>query len=203
MHDQLIEKRLAHDQLIEKLLCTVTVPPLNGGTWAARNRAATQPPTDVPANGGPSTLAVVAFPLGANVTETRPEPVGPSGFLQPDAALAAELSADIAAARSNGAPSAAGAAGVAAGAGVAPAAAAATAAAEGVLDFSFAAVFSGFSAFSVLLPRCGVLPGATAAGSVGPLSFSSGLSFAAPAWSSQPPWQARSSSRRPWPVPSR
>src|SRR3954447_9785752 len=102
-----------------KVLCTVTVAPPKAGTRTPRNRAATQPPTGVPAKGGPSTAAVVAAPLLANVTAILPEPVGPSGFLQLCAALAAALSADKAAARSKSAPDAAagaaGAAGAAAG----------------------------------------------------------------------------------------
>src|SRR5262249_19056111 len=83
-----------------KVLWTVTGAPPNGGTWVPRKRAATQPPTGVPAKGGPSTLAVVAWPLLAKVTAMRPEPVGPSDFLQLCAAVAAALSAESAAGRS-------------------------------------------------------------------------------------------------------
>ncbi len=61
---------------------TVTAAPPNGGTCVPLNRAAMQPPTGVPAKGGPSMLAVVALPSFVKVTATRPVPVGPSGFLQ-------------------------------------------------------------------------------------------------------------------------
>src|SRR5262245_57235187 len=83
--------------------CTVTGPPENGGTDARLNAAAAQLPTGVPANGGPTT-AVVARPLGANVTLTRPLPVGPPGLPHPDAAPAAPPSAERAALTSNSAP---------------------------------------------------------------------------------------------------
>src|ERR1700742_557356 len=66
---------------IEKLFETVTGSPANGGTFAERKTRATQPPTSVPAN-APVTMELVARPLGANVTEALPPPVGPSGFLQ-------------------------------------------------------------------------------------------------------------------------
>src|SRR3954470_20557340 len=92
-------------------LWTVTGAPPNGGTCAPRNRAATHPPTGVPAKGGPSTAAGVAAPLFANVTAMRPAPVGPSAFLQLGAELAAALSAVSADARSKSPlPPAAGAA---------------------------------------------------------------------------------------------
>src|SRR5882724_7991574 len=97
---------------IEKLFETVTGSPENGGTFAARNKRATQPPTSVPAN-APPTLVMVARPLGAKVTETLPEPVGPSGFLQLPALAAAAPNAETAAPLSKAAPSAAGAGGAA------------------------------------------------------------------------------------------
>jgi len=57
---------------------TVTALPANAGTCARRNALATQPPTGVPAKGGPITVALVTLPLGAKVTRTFPGPVGPS-----------------------------------------------------------------------------------------------------------------------------
>ena len=72
--------------MIENDFGTATGDPSNGGTCAPRNADATHPPTAVPANGGPSTVADVTLPLGAKVTRTLPEPVGPSSFLQPFAA---------------------------------------------------------------------------------------------------------------------
>src|SRR6187402_1733494 len=83
-----------------KLLLTVTGSPVKGGTLAARNKRATQPPTSVPAR-SPATLVAVARPLGAKVTDTLPLPVGPSGFLQEPALAAAAPNADTAAALSN------------------------------------------------------------------------------------------------------
>ena len=78
---------------LEKLFETVGGLPVNAGTFAFRNTPATQPPTGVPAKGGPTTLAEVTRPLLANVTVTFPLPVGPSGFLQPAAFEAACVSA--------------------------------------------------------------------------------------------------------------
>ena len=95
--------------MIENDFDTATGEPANGGTWALRKAAATQPPTGVPANGGPSTDADVTLPLGAKVTLTRAVPVGPSGFAHPRAAPDAPPSAAIAAARSNSPPPLAGA----------------------------------------------------------------------------------------------
>src|SRR5690606_5939197 len=69
-------------QLMTKLFDTVTGLPANGGTFALRKMPATQPPTGVPAKGGPWTVALVTRPLGANVTCTLPVPVGPPAFLQ-------------------------------------------------------------------------------------------------------------------------
>src|SRR3954471_10164889 len=71
-----------------------------GGIFALRKAEAMQPPTGVPAKGGPSTVAEVTLPLGAKQTLTLPLPVGPSGFLQPFAAPAAAPSAALAAPRS-------------------------------------------------------------------------------------------------------
>ena len=85
-----------------KLFDTLIGLPVNGGTLARRNTPATQPPTAVPANGGVSTVAAVTRPVGANVIDTFPEPVGPPGFLQLAAAEAAELIAATAAPRLNG-----------------------------------------------------------------------------------------------------
>src|SRR5689334_1979112 len=76
---------------------TATGLPSNGGTLAPRNAAAMHPPTGVPANGGPCTLADVTFPLGANTTRTDADPVGPSAVLQPLARPAAADSAVVAA----------------------------------------------------------------------------------------------------------
>lgn len=87
--------------MMKKDLCTVTGDPANGGTRDDRKRPAIHPPTAVPANGGPSMVAVVATPLLPKVTATLPDPVGPSGFLQPWAAVAVLLRMDPAAARSN------------------------------------------------------------------------------------------------------
>lgn len=57
------------------------------------------PPTGVPANGGPSIVAVVTRPVGANVIDTRALPVGPSGRLharmEPFAAAIAEDAAAL------------------------------------------------------------------------------------------------------------
>src|SRR5450755_633060 len=69
---------------------------------------ATQPPTSVPAS-APDTVEFVARPLGANVTEALPPPVGPSGFLQLIALAAAALSAAMAAPLSKSAPTTVGA----------------------------------------------------------------------------------------------
>src|SRR5689334_16256372 len=80
-----------------KLFETVTALPLKGGTCARRKTEATQPPTDEPPKSPPVTLAVVTRPLGANVTIALPVPVGPPGRLHPDAAEAAEESAETAA----------------------------------------------------------------------------------------------------------
>lgn len=55
-------------QLIENDFDTVTGEPAKAGTFAARKRPATHPPTAVPANGAPITVALVTRPLGANVT---------------------------------------------------------------------------------------------------------------------------------------
>ena len=71
-------------------------PPLNGGTRAPLNAAATQLPTGVPEN-GPSTDTEDAEPLGENMTVARPRPFGPPGFPQPDAAPADAVSAERAA----------------------------------------------------------------------------------------------------------
>jgi len=79
-----------------KLLVTVTGSPEKGGTFADRNKRATQPPTSVPAS-SPATLVAVARPLGAKVTDTLPEPVGPSAVLQLPALAAAAPSAATAA----------------------------------------------------------------------------------------------------------
>ena len=105
-----------------KLLETVTAFPLKAGTRAPRKREATQPPTEVPPNLPPTTLAVVTRPLGANVTMALPLPVGPPGILQPAALPAADDSAEIAADLLNGgAPeSPAGAAGLETAFGVVP-----------------------------------------------------------------------------------
>ena len=51
-----------------KLFETVTGLPPKAGTLARRKAFATQPPTEVPAKGGPMTVALVTRPLGANVT---------------------------------------------------------------------------------------------------------------------------------------
>src|SRR5262249_32928428 len=75
-------------QLMLKVLWTVTGAPPNGGTCVPRKRAATHPPTGVPAKGGPSTLAVVAVALLGKVTPTRPGPLRASGFLHDRAAAA-------------------------------------------------------------------------------------------------------------------
>jgi hypothetical protein len=83
--------------LIVKLFETVMGLPENGGTFALRKIDATHPPTEVPPNGAPLTLAVVTRPLGANVTCTLPLPVGPPSFLQLAAPPAAALSAETAA----------------------------------------------------------------------------------------------------------
>ena len=80
-----------------KLLATVTGAPLNGGTVARRNTVATQLPTDVPPKAPPMTTALVTRPLGAKVTLTLPLPVGPPGFLHPEAPDAAIPRADFAA----------------------------------------------------------------------------------------------------------
>src|SRR5262245_43497122 len=87
---------------------TTTGEPSNGGTRALRKALATQLPTGVPAR-SPSTTADVTLPLGANVTRTRPPPVGPPGFLQLFAEPAAAPRAEDAAPRLNSAPAAAGA----------------------------------------------------------------------------------------------
>ena len=79
--------------MIEKLFETVTGSPENAGTRALLKTPETQPPTEVPAKGGPLTLAVVTRPLGAKVIWTLPVPVGPSGFLQLDVCDAATLRA--------------------------------------------------------------------------------------------------------------
>ena len=81
-----------------KPLDTVTGLPLKAGTLALRKMEATQPPTEVPAKGGPLTLAVVTRPLLANVIATLPLPVGPPSFLQLPAEFAAAVSAETAAA---------------------------------------------------------------------------------------------------------
>ena len=65
-----------------KLLETVTGSPENAGIFARLKTLATHPPTEVPPNGSPVTLAVVTRPLGAKVITARPEPQGPSGRLQ-------------------------------------------------------------------------------------------------------------------------
>jgi hypothetical protein len=96
-------------QLTLKLFDTVTAEPLNAGTCARRKTDAMQPPTGVPANDPPATVAVVTRPLGANVTVALPPPVGPPGFLQLLADDAAALSAEIAEALLKGGASAAGA----------------------------------------------------------------------------------------------
>jgi hypothetical protein len=88
---------------MEKDLETVTGLPPNAGTRALRKREATQPPTGVPANGAPITVAVVTRPLGAKVTCTLPTPVGPPGFLQELAADEAAPSAEMAEALLKGA----------------------------------------------------------------------------------------------------
>jgi hypothetical protein len=82
---------------------TVTELPSNGGTLARRKIPAAQLPVEVPAKGAP-TMALVARPLAAKVTETRPLPVGPPFFLQPDAEPAAEESAERAALTLNSPP---------------------------------------------------------------------------------------------------
>ncbi|HEX7454256.1 MAG TPA: hypothetical protein VF294_18320, partial [Polyangiaceae bacterium] len=85
-------------QLIVKLFDTVTAAPLKGGTCALWKPEATQPPVGVPAK-APLTVAVVTRPLGANVTVALPLPVGPPGFLHTaadmDAAVSAEIAADL------------------------------------------------------------------------------------------------------------
>ena len=86
--------------LMKNDLCTVIGAPLKGGTEAERNATATQLPTAVPAKGGP-TMAVVAKPLGAKVTEALPLPLGPSGCPQPAARPAAPPSAARAASMLN------------------------------------------------------------------------------------------------------
>jgi hypothetical protein len=78
-------------------LVTVTGAPENGGTDARRNAAAMQPPTGVPANGGPAITACVTRPLVEKVTCTLATPFGPSSFAQPAAAPAADASAPRAA----------------------------------------------------------------------------------------------------------
>src|SRR6478609_3435926 len=82
-------------------LLTVTGSPEKAGTLAERNRRATQPPTAVPAR-SPETWVLVARPLGMNVTDTLPLPVGPSAVLQLPAFPAAAPSAALAAFVSNG-----------------------------------------------------------------------------------------------------
>ena len=76
-----------------KLLETVTGLPENAGMRALRKTPATQPPTGVPAKGGPATFAVVTRPLVAKVTCTLPLPVGPAGLAQLEALPAAWVKA--------------------------------------------------------------------------------------------------------------
>ena len=82
-------------------LLTVTYPPANAGTLAARIWAAMQPPVGVPAKGGPDRLALVTRPEGANVTNTTAVPLGSAPRRQDDAAEAAAVSAEMAAPLSN------------------------------------------------------------------------------------------------------
>src|SRR5262245_42502334 len=64
-----------------------------------------QRPVVVPANGGPSTCALITSPEGPNLTKTRASPGGSPGYLQARAADAAASSETSAAARSKAAPS--------------------------------------------------------------------------------------------------
>jgi hypothetical protein len=90
------------------VLATVVGCPENGGIVAWRKTLAMHPPADVPAK-SPPTSAWVARPVGLNVTVTLPEPVGPSGWAQVLAAVAAaDASAAAAASLLNGAPPGAG-----------------------------------------------------------------------------------------------
>ena len=82
-------------------LLTVTYPPANAGTRAARIWAAMQPPVGVPAKGGPDRLALVTRPDGANVTNTTAVPLGSAPRRQDEAAEAAAVSAARAAPLSN------------------------------------------------------------------------------------------------------
>src|SRR5690606_29822294 len=90
------------DYLTVKLFDTRTGLPVKAGTFALRNTEATHPPTEVPANGAPLTVAEVTRPLLAKVRVTFPVPVGPPDFLQLRACEAALLSAATAALRLNG-----------------------------------------------------------------------------------------------------
>src|SRR5438552_2663117 len=80
---------------------TVTASPEKAGTFALRNRRATQPPTAVPAR-SPETEVLVARPLGMKVIDTLPLPAGPSAVLQLWALPAAADSAAMAALLSKG-----------------------------------------------------------------------------------------------------
>src|SRR5690242_8666904 len=82
---------------IVKLFATVTASPEKAGTFAARKIFATHPPTDVPPNGPSITFALVARPVGENVTWTLPLPVGPSSVLHDEADADAASSAVLAA----------------------------------------------------------------------------------------------------------
>src|SRR5262245_61549217 len=145
-------------QLIVKLLATVVGSPENAGTRAARKTRATQPPTAVPAR-SPLTMALVARPLGAKVTTTRPPPVGPPGTLQPDVEPAALASAVTAAALSKGgAPPVAGA-----GAGAALSAALLGAASLDFRSSRRASSFARDGSRSVSLGRLSVAAGAGSA----------------------------------------
>ena len=98
------------------VLDTGMLLPVNGGTVARRNALRMHPSTAVPAR-APDMEADAALPDGAKVTETRPCPVMP-GFWHPEAAPAALLMAETAAARLNGAASPAGGGGGGGGGGV-------------------------------------------------------------------------------------
>ena len=158
--------------MMMNVLRTVMTDPPKGGMCTPRNRAATHPPTGVPANGGPSTAAVVAVPLLANVTAMRPDPVGPSGFLHDCEAVAAAESAESAAARSKSPlPPAAGAAGAGAagaGAGAATGGGGKPAGAAGVVGFSALGVAATLRSTFSASTFGGGEPGATAAGAVSP-----------------------------------
>src|SRR5581483_6427621 len=87
---------------IVKLFATVTASPENAGTLAERKIFATHPPTEVPPNGPSITFALVARPVGENVTCTLPLPVGPSSVLHDDAEAEAASRAAFAALVSKG-----------------------------------------------------------------------------------------------------